>query len=117
MEKITIGDNVGISNSLIWSKTNIAIEDNVLIGGGCQTFDNDFHSLDYQNRVYNGDKNVKSKAIIIKEGAFIGTGSIILKGAIIGQRSIVAAGSVVSKSIPDGEIWGGNPAVFLKKIT
>jgi acetyltransferase-like isoleucine patch superfamily enzyme len=112
---IVIGNNVGISSSLIWARCKITIEDNVLIGGGCQILDNDFHSLDYTERVFNGDNKVKSKPILIEEGAFIGTASIILKGVTIGQRSIVAAGSVVSKSIPRGEIWGGNPAVFIKK--
>jgi acetyltransferase-like isoleucine patch superfamily enzyme len=113
--QIVIGDNVGISGSLIWSRCLITIEDNVLIGGGCQIFDNDFHSLDYVDRILKGDTNVKSKEVRIKEGAFIGTSSIIGKGVTIGARSIIAAGSVVTRSIPDEEIWGGNPAKFIKK--
>lgn len=28
---------------------------------------------------------------------------------------IVGAGSVVTKNIPDGEIWAGSPARFIKK--
>ena len=58
----------------------------------------------------------KVAPVIIKDNAFIGAGSIILKGTIIGMNSIVAAGSVVTKSIPDNEIWGGNPAKFIKKV-
>ena len=46
---ITIGDNVGISNSLIYARQYIAIEDNVLIGGGSQILDNDFHSLSFSS--------------------------------------------------------------------
>ena len=42
--------------------------------------------------------------------------NIILKGVHIGARSIVATGSVVTKSIPADEIWGGNPAKFIRKI-
>jgi acetyltransferase-like isoleucine patch superfamily enzyme len=30
--------------------------------------------------------------------------------------SIVGAGSVVTRSIPRGEIWAGNPARFLRKL-
>jgi serine acetyltransferase len=33
-----------------------------------------------------------------------------LPGVSIGNNCIVAAGSVVTHDIPDGEIWGGNPA-------
>ncbi len=114
--EIIIHNNVGISTSLFYSRSKIEIEDNVLVGGGCQFLDNDFHSLDYDERVHNGDKMVKSAPIIVREGAFIGTSSIILKGVTIGARSIVAAGSVVSKDIPPLEIWGGNPAKFIKKL-
>ena len=51
----------------------------------------------------------------IGDGAFIGVGSIICKDVTIGKNAIVAAGSVVTKDIPDDEIWGGNPAKFIKK--
>ena len=36
-------------------------------------------------------------------------------GVTIGEEAIVAAGSVVIKDIPNGEIWGGNPAKPIKK--
>lgn len=51
--------------------------------------------------------------IVIGNQTFIGSGSIIMYGVEIGNRCIVAAGSVVTKSIPDGEIWGGNPAKYI----
>ena len=115
--EIIIGNNVGISNSLIYSAKKICIEDNVIIGGACQIFDNDFHSLDFRTRISPKDQeSIISSPIIIKEGAFIGASSIILKGVVIGSKSIIAAGSVVTKSIPPNEIWGGNPAKFLKSL-
>jgi acetyltransferase-like isoleucine patch superfamily enzyme len=52
----------------------------------------------------------------IEDGAFIGTNAIILKGVTVGAESVIAAGAVVAKSIPPGEIWGGNPARFIKKL-
>lgn len=114
--KISIGNHVGISNTAIVSLSSIIIEDDVLIGGNCKIYDHDFHSLDYHTRILPGCIGVMAKPIIIKQGAFIGGHSIILKGVIIGRHSIVGAGSVVTKSIPDGEIWAGNPAVFIRKI-
>ena len=41
---------------------------------------------------------------------------MILKGVIIGEKSIIGAGSVVTKTVPPGEIWAGNPAKFVKRI-
>ena len=43
-------------------------------------------------------------------------GSFILKGSVIGRNSIIGAGSIVCGEIPDGEIWAGNPARFVRKI-
>ena len=112
---ITIGDNTGISNSALVAVDSIAIGNNVLIGGNCKIYDNDFHSVNYEDRIH-GDKNINAAPIMIKDGAFIGTRSIILKGVTIGERSIVGAGSVVTKSIPHDEVWAGNPAQFIKRL-
>jgi acetyltransferase-like isoleucine patch superfamily enzyme len=113
---LSIGNNVGISNSLIHCKESITLEDNVMIGGGCHILDNDFHPLNYEKRIKGGNSEAKSKPIVIRNGAFIGLNCILLKGTQIGEKSIVAGGSVVSGVIPKGEIWGGNPAKFIKKI-
>ena len=112
---ITIGDNTGISNSALVAVDSIAIGNNVLIGGNCKIYDNDFHSLDFDERMGTVDLGVKHAPVVIKDGAFIGAHTIVLKGVTIGERSIVGAGSVVSRSIPDYEIWAGNPAKFIKK--
>jgi len=116
--KITIGNNVGMSCVTLWAKKRITIGDNVKLGSGVMLMDSDMHSIDYmQRRKSNTDAiNAKSKEIVIDNDAFIGTNSIITKGVKIGKRAIVAAGSVVVNSIPDDEIWGGNPAKFIKKM-
>ena len=44
----------------------------------------------------------------------IGDGSIILPWVTIGNGSIIAAWSVVTKNVGEFEIWGGNPARFIK---
>lgn len=43
-------------------------------------------------------------------------GAIIVGDVTVGDNSIVAAGAVVTKDIPAGEIWGGCPARFIKKV-
>ena len=112
--KIVIGNNVGISNTTIVSSESIVIGDDVYIGGSVKIYDTDFHWLDFKKRI--SERGGISKPVWIKKGAFIGAHSIILKGVTVGEKSIVGAGSVVSRSIPDGEIWAGNPARFLRKI-
>lgn len=114
---ISIGNNVGISNSALVSQgPGIEIEDDVMIGGSCKIYDTDFHSLNFTERMQYPDPGIRMGKIVIKQGAFIGAHSIILKGVTIGRHSIIGAGSVVTKDVPDGEIWAGNPARFIRHI-
>ncbi len=114
--RIIIGENTGISNSAIVAYQLVEIGKNVLVGGSCKIYDTDFHSLSEKIRTSQPLEDIVSKPVIIKDGAFIGAHTIILKGVIIGENSIVGAGSVVTKSIPDREIWAGNPARFIRSI-
>ena len=113
---IRIGDNTGISNTAIVAGKEINIGKNVMIGGGCKIYDNDFHSIHLENRLLSPDPDVRCSSVNIEDGVFIGAHSIILKGVTIGKESVIGAGSVVTRSIPEREIWAGNPAKFIKKI-
>ena len=55
--------------------------------------------------------------INIKDNVTLGVYSIIMSGVHIGKNSIVQANSLVltGTKIPENEIWGGNPAKFIKK--
>jgi acetyltransferase-like isoleucine patch superfamily enzyme len=104
---VIIGDNVTIKSGVqIWD--GIVIEDNVFIGANV-TFTND---------KYPRSKKPDWKLLTtkIKRGASVGAGSTILPGLIIGENAVVGAGSVVTKDIPEGELWLGNPARFIKKV-
>ncbi len=117
--ELTIGNHVGISSSTIFCNKEVTIGNNVKIGGNTCIYDTDFHSLDFEERreKYHDTVNTKSKAVRIGNDVFIGAHTTILKGVTIGDRSIVGAGSVVTKSIPPDEIWGGNPAVYIKHLS
>lgn len=114
---LLIGDNVGLSGVTIFCSDSITVGDSTKIGFGSHIYDTDFHSLDSQIR--NSSKDIlfaKKSPVHIGCNVFIGTQAIVLKGVTIGDNSIIAAGSVVTKNIPSNEIWGGNPAKFLRKI-
>ena len=114
--EILIGDNVGMSSSAIVAKKIIMLGNNIRIGGNVVIYDHDFHSLKAKERLSKHDIGVKTAPVNIEDNVFIGAHSIILKGVRIGKNSVVGAGSVVTKSIPDNEIWAGNPAKFIKKL-
>jgi acetyltransferase-like isoleucine patch superfamily enzyme len=113
--QLIIGEKVGLSNATVFCAESIVIGDNVLIGGGCNIWDTDFHSIDPQVRL-NGDYDVKTSPVVIGANAFLGANSIVLKGVTIGECSFIGAGSLISKDIPAYELWAGNPIRFIKKI-
>lgn len=116
--RLFIGDNAGISATAIVCMNEIIIEDNVKIGGNTVIYDTDFHSLDPEDRSAQMEdlSKIKTKPVRICRNAFIGAHSIILKGVTIGENAVIGAGSVVTKDVPPNEIWGGNPARFIKDI-
>ena len=117
--KLVIGNNSGISNSCILCHSKIVIGNYVNIGAGTMIFDSNFHSTDWKMRedrqkdILHSDK----APVFIGNHVFIGANSLICKGVTIGDKSMIAAGSVVICNIPEGEIWGGNPAKFIKKAS
>lgn len=113
--RICIGDGTGISNSCIYAAEEIIIGKHVLIGGNCKIYDTDFHSIDAEQRVTKKEK-VKTQKVTIGDKVFVGAHCIILKGVTIGENSIIAAGSVVTKDVPANQIWGGNPAKYIRNI-
>jgi acetyltransferase-like isoleucine patch superfamily enzyme len=115
--KLTIGHNTGFSNVSIYCSDEINIGSYCNFGGNCFIWDTDFHEIDYLERRKNlNSSSIKTSPINIGDDVFIGANCIILKGVRIGSRSIIGAGSVVSRSIPQDEIWAGNPIRFIRKI-
>ncbi|KAJ0024041.1 gamma carbonic anhydrase 1, mitochondrial [Pistacia vera] len=55
----------------------------------------------------------------VEDDAFVGMGATLLDGVVVERHGMVAAGSLVRQNtrIPSGEVWGGNPAKFLRKLT
>lgn len=110
---VKIGKNCFI-NTRNWSSEPylISIGNNVQI-----TKDVYFHThggAHIARQVYS-DFDIFGK-INIKDWSYIGAGSQIMPGVTIGKGALVAAGSIVTKSIPDGEVWGGVPARFISTV-
>lgn len=87
------------------------IGEDAVVGGGC--------NLSSHNMVKKGPRNFSyiSAPIHIGKRVTIGGESRIAMGVTIGDDAIVEAFSNVTTMtfIPAGEVWGGNPAVFLRK--
>nr|AJW81216.1 gamma type carbonic anhydrase [Lobosphaera incisa] len=54
----------------------------------------------------------------IEDESLIGMGATLLEGVRVEKNAMVAAGAVVQPQtvVPSGEVWGGNPARFLRAL-
>ncbi len=96
-----IGDNVTLKSGVyIWD--GITLEDGVFCGPNA-TFTNDKSPV-------SGNKDYKKLNTLVRSGASIGANAVILPGVTIGKGSTIGAGAVVTRDVPDGETWVGNPA-------
>lgn len=80
----------------------------VFIGPGV-IFTDDPHPVNPNPRIHFGGATVEDEAVI-------GANVTVLPHIRIGKRVVIGAGSVVTKDIPRGEVWVGNPAKFLKRV-
>ncbi len=115
---LLIGENSGITGTSIHVHQEVIIGNNVNIGAGTLIYDTNFHSTDPIIRANRALDllSVDTAPIFIGNNVFIGARSLIGKGVTIGENSIIAAGSVVVKNVPSNQVWGGNPATYLKNI-
>ncbi|MFT4734153.1 MAG: putative colanic acid biosynthesis acetyltransferase WcaF [Algoriphagus sp.] len=97
-----IGEKVWIDNlGLVKVGANACISQGVLLLSG----NHDYKATDFKLRIENID---------IEDGVWIGAQSIVTQGVKCGSHSVLGAGSLLSQSLPENEIWAGNPAKFLR---
>ncbi len=58
-------------------------------------------------------------ACTIEDGCLIGMGSTVLDGAVVKKNGFVGAGAVIppGKTVGSGELWLGNPAKCVRKLS
>jgi len=105
--EVNIGNGVTVKCGVqIWD--GVTLEDGVFVGANV-TFTNDRYP-------HARNANWKVVPTTVKRGASIGAGSTILCGVTIGENAMIGAGSVVTKDVPAGHVWVGNPARFMRRI-
>lgn len=102
-----IGDRCKIQNN-VSVYDGVILEDEVFLGPSC-VLTND------HNPKAVGDWQISKT--IIKRGASLGANCTIVCGVTIGEGALIGAGAVVTKDVPAGEVWVGNPARKLKNVS
>jgi acetyltransferase-like isoleucine patch superfamily enzyme len=112
---IKIGSNCSLNGTIIYCRNKIIIDDNCMFGPGVIILDNDSHNTSIEPLTRRSGK-INDSPVNIGNNVWIGMRSIIMKGVHIGDNSIIAAGSIVTKNVPSNQLFGGNPAKFIKVL-
>ena len=105
--EVVVGNRVTVKSGVqLWD--GITLEDDVFVGANV-TFTNDRYPR-------SRNEKWKMEKTVVRRGASIGAGTVVLCGIEIGENSMIGAGSVVTKNVPAGELWVGNPAKFVRKV-
>jgi len=96
-EGVAIGDGVFVGHGVMFTNTILPRATNE--AGGLQT-----------------EADWEMVRTIVEDRVSIGSGSVILCGITLGRDAVIGAGAVVTKDVPAGEVWVGNPARFLRKV-
>ena len=111
--KLSLGNYVWIGEQ-VWidNLDNVTIGNHVCISQGAILI---CGSHDYKKPSF----DLLTKEIILNDGVWVGTKSIILPGVVAESHAILSAGSVMSKNLENYTIYRGNPAkkVGLRTIT
>lgn len=115
--KIVVGDRTGLSGTVVSAAKSISIGSNVLCGANVTITDTDWHNLNRAGEEELEDSDSSCAPVVIKDNVWLGLNVLVLKGVTIGENSVVAPNSVVTRDIPDGVLFGGQPAKFIKTIS
>ena len=97
---VVIGDNCKVQ-AFAFIPDGVMLGNNVFIGPHV-CFTNDRHPK--------AQGEWEESKTYVGQGASIGANATIVAGITIGSGATIGAGAVVTKSVPAGETWVGNPA-------
>lgn len=111
---VVIGNDVEIGANCQIAKgafSNTIIEDGCKINGLCFIA----HNCHLEENVWITGDTMLCGSVRVKKNTTIFSNVIIREQRVIGERVTIGMGSVVTKNVPDGETWVGNPAHKLEK--
>jgi len=123
---VVIGDVEIAARASIWFNTVVRADGNsVSIGENTNLQDGTVVHVTrkHHGTIIGANITIGHMALIhgctLEDGCFIGMRATVMDGAVVESGAMVAAGAVVTpgKTVPGGELWGGSPAKFMRKLS
>ena len=89
------------------NRVAIRIGENVMIAHDCKLYTLG-HDID------DSSFSAVGRQVSIEDHAVLFAGVVVMPGVTVGQMAVIYPYSVVTKNIPPGEVWGGNPAMKIR---
>jgi acetyltransferase-like isoleucine patch superfamily enzyme len=110
-KNLKIGKRVFFNSDVkIQDQGGVAIDDGALIGHNVVIASLN-HSMNPKSRA-----NLIPAPVYIGKNVWIGANATICPGVTIGDGAVIAAGAVVTKDVPANAVYGGVPAVEIKRV-
>lgn len=110
---IEVGNDVYIAhNCWVNASGGLVINDGVVLSPGVVI------ATTAHARV-NGKVSLRSSKlapVILHEGSWIASNSVVTRGVTVGKGVVVSANSVVISNLDDNALYGGNPARHIKQL-
>ncbi len=119
-KRVNVGTNCSTMNTIFNAISGkILIGDHTIFGHNCMVLTGTHNFIDGKLAGLNGfpdqETPKEGRDIVIGEGCFIGSGTILIGPLTIGDNVLIASGSVVFKDVPSSCFVSGSPAQ-IKKI-
>lgn len=103
----TIGSNVWIGqNCILNARAELTIGNGVGIGTYSMVWTHGMHG-----ELLEGCLIYKVAPVVIEDDVWlVGSFNVVATGLTIGKKSVMLSGSMITKNIPAGSVWAGNPA-------
>lgn len=111
---VVIGNDVEIGANCQVAKgafSNTIIENGCKLNGLCFIA----HNCHLEENVWITGDTMLCGSVHVRKNATIFSNVIVREQRVIGEKVVIGMGSVVTKNVPDGETWVGNPAHRLEK--
>lgn len=115
--RLHVGQGVSLVDTIFNTTSgDIHIADFVFFGHGVSVLTGT-HAIDKFDALRQTTVPQTGRDIIIKQGAWISSGSIIVGPCCIGRNAVIGVGSVVLGDVQEGWFYAGSPARAIKPVS